>query len=660
MKTKRLRTPRPALTRTPATGRAELTTHDPSIAAAASVAAGVVPPTKRAIKQILVYMSTSTPELLDLARSAQQSIRETLTRVLEEDARPSSDRQPHFKGGDRGVRVHGLVHGYQTEGRVEIGASRFCLRLDDEIVGPEVEPTSLSFVPGDEIMVAEWVRDTLAKLGPDEEIDSTMLVFWGHGAGVGTTLSLPRRVNVGSGGVRRPCLLNIGGLKDGVLARRLNETMPGTPPPGRFDILVFDSCLMAGAELAFEYRGLARYVVASQTLVETEPGGPPGLNLGGVVAAFLKEGAWGQAAEPKRKSGDLLDSATQIAELVGDGRSGAQQLTVFDLDDTLSDQGPATSWLEDAAGWLDGHRLERESDDLRALIRRVANAKARGVAFTPDLQPMIVRAAEELQRLRSSLGLAGLLWLFSRLLTESSFDEAEKPRILSAFRNANFRVVRQFLDLRDLARQVHQQSHNRLLQLVALALMAELTPSDGSFVVAHRLAAPLREKARLSGVSIYCPWFRARGTADAARAFDIVIDHGRYRALDLPQITGWADFVFGPLFEATSAARQPLPTAALVRRPDAGGRASGSAFGLLVGGLCGTRSCGCGHEAGDTDPDDRGDGSRRGVLNGDKPSGHALVDGKPSGVSLVDGKPSGHALVDGKPSGHSLGPDLDD
>ena len=129
--------------------------------------------------------------------------------------------------------------------------------------------------------------------------------------------------------------------------------------------------------------------------------------------------------------------------------------------------------------------------------------------------------------------------------------------------------------------------------------------------------------------------------------------------LDLPQVTGWADFVFGPLFEATADGRPAPPAAAPARRT--GARAGGCGVGPVVVCICGTsHCCACGHPTGHGEPDDRRDTARRGVLNGDKPSGPALVDGKPSGHTLVEGKPSGHALVEGKPSGHALGPHFDD
>ena len=647
--------------------------------------------TTRRLKRVLIYMSTTRPDLVDLARAAQQKLqdalrlardedlqqiggfrerreasqrrqdylreelgrtkdsqrRECLGRELESECaadlkdREEEDAAKHY-GADRAIEIDVLVHGYQTGGALEIGSSRFSYRLDHELdLTRSASATTLGFVPGDETMIAEWVFDTLSPEKPrrNEELDSTMLIFWGHGAGVGTTLTLPDSApgRAVPEAVPNPGLLNIGGLKDAALARRLGKTLRGVKQmnSGRIGVLVFDSCLMSGAELAYEYRDLADYVVASQTLVETAPGGPPGLNLGEVVTAFVKDTTWGPA--PRDPRSDLREAATQIAELVGDRRSGAQQLTAFDVKGQYQEsKDGAPSWLETADRWLEMHALERESEFLLDEIR-FARLKKRRV---PAARPMFVRAAAALEASKRTLGIDGLLWLFARLLSEASFDPGERERILVAFRNAAYRNVRQFLDLRDLASQVLQSSQNRLLQLVALALVAELTPASQSFVVAHRLAAPLQEKIRSSGVSIYCPWFRATNGPGEPRVFDVTIDHARYRKLDLPRITGWADFVFGPLFERTSGERpaaEPIDTAVRQAEP-----AHACVLARLLQSLWGP---GC--------------ASGSAVPGGVVPAAlHAaalrmLVEEKPSGP-LAEGKPSG-ALVEGKPSG-PLGP----
>jgi hypothetical protein len=563
------------------------------------------------VKKILIYMAASRRELQALASKALENLRESLRTARQADRKAG---KTFARAGGRVVEVHGLVHGYQLEGGDGFGSSRFSITLHDDLLMPLASDSKLSFIPGDETEVAEWVTDSLST-EKGESLDSTMLVFWGHGSGVGTTLTVPRSVPSGSSNVaiRRPCLMNIGGLKDGALVRELSDQVPPRRDTKRFDILVFDSCLMAGAELAFEYRDLASYVVASQALVEAAPGGAPGLNMGEVLTAFLKEAAW---RGPDGARGDVAGAATDIAELVGDGRSGAEQLTVFALAESRWDGACAAKVRAAADEWLSQHRLDLENAELRA--RNIELLQGGKRERKPADRPRILRAAELLKDKAKDLGVPGLLLLFARLLTEASFEPAERQRILLAFRGASFRGARQFLDLRDLARQVHQICQNRLLQLVALALFSELGPREDGFVLAHRAAVPLREKGRLSGVSIYCPWFRARGTDAEPHTFDVSIDHARYRRLNLPETTGWADFVFGPLFEATAEERKvtappsaPWGYADLIAR-------------LLQTGVVVT------------------------------PNG--LGEGKPSNGNLGEGKPSNGNLAEGKPSGGTLGP----
>lgn len=558
------------------------------------------------VKKILIFMSTTTRSLVDLARNAQVRIRQAL-----EDARVEPGRT---------VEVHVLVHGYQIEGVHELGTMQFTFTIAPPAPLNWGWPRTakITYVPGDESVVADWVREKLPSSAASP-IDSTMLVFWGHGAGIGTTLSLPRRLPGATTHATRPCEIDVAGaFRDHAVARHLAaqlECVPHEQQKQKIDVLVFDSCLMAGMELAHEYRELARYLVASQTLVETAPAGPPGLNLGGVVSAFINDRAWGDPAR-------LADTAAEIADVVGDSRSGAQQLTVVRLDGDADEKR-----VDVAQAWL---RQQRDDDSGASQhlqdARKTLENPAEGLLTRARTSP-IASAAKALRG--ESIGgekvdVTGLLWLFTRLLSEASFDHDERQRIITAFRAAAYVRVRQFLDLRDLARQVHETCRHRLLQLVALHLLTELAPRRDGFVVAHRTALRLEDKLRLGGVTVYCPWFKASGDGPFGPAFDVTIDHRRYRALRLPDVTGWSDFVFGPLFEATSAERRPTPAD---RQDD-----DRSLCLELLSRLVCARRCDC-----------------------DCERGQSIVGrGKPSG-STLEGKPSGGSL-EGKPSGGSLGP----
>jgi Clostripain family len=616
-------------------------------------------PPERSVKRILIYMATSARNLVGLAREAQIRILRALDDALLQDRDPKRGR--YGDGGDRRVVVNVLVHGYQLDGSDDLGSMEFEFTLEAGVSERRVRKGSLSYVPGDETVVAQWIRDRLDAApgaGKPARVDSTMLVFWGHGLGVGTTLTVPTRVERfgGSDAIRRPCLSNIGGFGDSALARQIDQRLGVARGGGRvvaegalpaesgppFDILVFDSCLMAGAELAYEYRALARYLVASQTLVDTAPAGPPGLNLGSVVRTFLKDGAWQSSCESKGRrciGRDLGEVAAEIAELVGDEKSGARQLTAFNLQKLCVD---VEYEIRTARDWLEEHRPDREAERLRGQLEAARKAGPEGVdkgsqtAIAQGSQTAITIAADALEGkvAYGEVGIAGLVWLFTRLLNQASFDPEERARIVVAFRSAYFVSVRQFLDLRDLARQVHRVCQDRLLQIAALALVTELAPKEDAFVVAHQVAATLEEKERLSGVSIYCPWFRTHPGLSLTRPFNVTIDHGRYRELGLPDVTGWSDFVFGPLFEASSAERRAF---------DVPPPSPPSALEVLARLLDTLQRSGVVR---------RQDRELSGPLfDGDKPSGPLFDGNKPSGPLFDGNKPSGPLFDGDKPSG---------
>lgn len=547
------------------------------------------------VKKILVFMSTTSRNLIDRARDAQARVRAALQAARNADKETGG----HFAARRREVEVHVLVHGFQTEGATEMGSMEINLTVCREgHIADGVEPSAPTFIPGDSSVVGKWASEKLA-VREGRTIDSTMLVFWGHGLGVATTLTLPTHLPADPSPVRGPGLANIGGLHDHDLIQSLTDH--------KIDLLVFDSCLMAGVELACEYSSLARYLVASQTLVETAPGGPPGLNLGQVVATFVGESAWCADAEERDRT--LREAAASMADLVGETQSGAQQLTVFDLSRCL----------------VSPESTERE---IRAAHTWLSQIQAQ----PPGPRPDIVNAVTHLHALvrahngaPAPLGVVGLLWLFTNLLTQASTQPTECERIKLAFRGTVFGRARQLLDLRDLAFQVHQVCQEPRLQMAALALFNELTSKRDGFVVAHRATLTMEEKLRVGGVSIYCPWF----TVPAERVegpFNVTIESGRYHALAMPSMTDWAAFVYGPMFEATAADRRWTPAPAT---HEADGFAT--VLARLIRELSG---CTCGEEG----------GSER-----DRAWSGSL--GKPSRGSL--GKPSGGSL--GKPSGGSLG-----
>ncbi len=431
-------------------------------------------PKTRSVKRILVFMATSTRSLIDPARAALPALRGAVKYALRTD--PAD-------GHERVVKARVFVAGYQLEAGIELGTWTFTV----DAVGtsqfsfgwPDPKP---DYIPGDYTALGDWLSQALREDPPDS-VDSTVLIVWGHGAGVAID---PQFIDA---------------LKKNARPQGGNCAKPAV------DIVVLDSCLMASIELAHEFRPLTRYLIASQTLVSLEPGGSPGVNLGEIASAFLAEDAWRAAGESPSTSTHrhVSAAANGIVNIIGDSRSGAQQLTLFQLE-SLGEIGNH--------GALPADKL-------------------------------------------TSLSVGELLGLFSTRLIDAVEDSNEQPRLLEAFRRAAFLRVRQFVDLQDLARQVHLRSRSVPLQRVALALAHALEPSAGGFIVRNRtvVAAGL-ERRRFSGVTIYCPWFLADTDVLAAPAINVLADHDAYRRLDCPRETQWAEFVLGSLFEATLAERQ--------------------------------------------------------------------------------------------------------
>lgn len=403
-------------------------------------------------KKILLFMSTSTRALIDPARAATVA----LIGAVEQQFRAGRLK-------NRKVAAHILIYGYQLETGAELGSSTITATAAG---AQSASPTTYGdarrdYIPGDYSRLATWL-DEGTHIADDETLDSTLLIVWGHGAGVAI---------------------------DPAFIRAL-QPANGAP---RFDIVVLDSCLMASVEVAYAFRRAATHLIASQTFTHLEPGAP-GVNTGELAHAFLDDDAWGQ---PSRDDNDdrgrrIERAAQDMVDLVGDANSGARQLVLV-TPGRFGERGDAAA--------------------LRAPIGDVA----------------------------PSHGLLTLLQLFATLLRESAMSPDEQVRVLDAFRRTAFLGVRQFLDLQDLARQIHLRSRSKDLQLVALALIDVLRPSRQGVVGRHRLAiADGLDRRSLGGLTIYCPWFRDGVDAAGVPALNVVADVRVYRELEFVQHTQWS------------------------------------------------------------------------------------------------------------------------
>ncbi len=568
-------------------------------AVARKEAAARKPAEKRLTKpKMLVFMAISSRALLDPARAAREALEDDFRKL---DAAGKLD-------------VHVLLHGFR------LGADDDPSVETLEIGGQPSDYNGRRYLPGDTGVLREWLKDELG--GPGDA--PTLLVIWGHGQGVGGLLQ------AAGDDENRPTLLDIGGLPERDVALAIDAALPegrkpyDTGEPGRaprkarLDLLVLDSCLMAGVELAFEFRNVARYLVASQTLVEF-----PGLNLGSVLRQFH------DAVKPKTKPEDVgLIAGRGIVNLVGESLSGAQQLTLFNLGPLYSPQADLDSALGDVSLGIIRlmHLIEKQCGP------RAGNDDVAALDITGGLQ-----------RFAKSAGLPLLVWLwaFTQLLRWAMADGRERRRLVRAFERASYGPVRQFLDLGNLARQVHRYSRFGPLQSAGLEVAKRLReakpngaepPGDEqtTFVVRWRASLKLEDKRRFSGVSIYCPWFEAApARPGAAAVYDVLVDHDNYRSLALPAALRWSDLVLGTMYELTTGARtqQRSTSRTADRQHELFLRLMARVLRDTHGGGAG----GCGDVSG-------GGGGGGGFLGEPKPSGGNLADAepKPSGGNLAD------------------------
>ena len=144
-----------------------------------------------------------------------------------------------------------------------------------------------------------------------------LLVVWNHGAGF---MHEPTR-DIGYDDSSKGDALTMAELR-----MALEKAGFGKAPLGRLSLLGFDACLMNMVEVAYEFTGLADFVVGSQ---QTEPG--EGWPYGDVVAGFQKRPTPRAAAKhivqaydrSYRKLGQInvTQSAIELARLAAVGRA---------------------------------------------------------------------------------------------------------------------------------------------------------------------------------------------------------------------------------------------------------------------------------------------------------------------------------------------------
>lgn len=253
--------------------------------------------------------------------------------------------------------------------------------------------------------------------GPWSSAKKTMLVLWGHAQGVASALSSagnPLYTTLGRGGFGySPVTGDTLTAPQIARAIRKAERQVGEligPALGKFhiDLLAFDSCFMSTAEAAYELRGRADFLLASQS----------GIPLAGFdYTALGNSFAFPRGHSSCFTGGRVMCSqavARELIEQVGQDPQAPHTLTLVDLG-----SGPQ-------------RRFRRLLGNLSEHLIRVLGIDPRK--------------------------------------TEKSGNRAEWIRVRAAFEQSAWQQVRQFIDLGDLCRRLVNYCHDKRLRKGARAL----------------------------------------------------------------------------------------------------------------------------------------------------------------------------------------------
>lgn len=487
---------------------------------------------------VLFYLDIESPELLEPAKAE-------LLELL----------QPEV---DARIGVFVQLTGLQFEGRNFRGTRRYQIKNRSLCELPGVRNYRRSSARSLKDFIVEVLRDQKPRL--DAATTRKLLVIWGHGAGVGlglepllggrtvrralgqlTRASPQERVyRVAQGATQGQQFFKqqfVGAstasilsgavdvstatvLEDALLeAAHLQKLPPAQRSPAPFDLVIFDSCFMSSAEVAYQLRKVTRYFIASQGTL-----GFPGLDLTRLLVAVRDAAAMGRAqtgrAPDAEKDKYLLELCKRIVDQAIELDAGALGLSLYRLQQLGKriKHDPATNPASDAG-------VRRFRDALRELV----------------------------EALRLGVWRADL-----------------RRQIRDAFRDASTLDVRQFIDLADLATRLQSVVGDALDDATRIRRAAEelekLLADPKLFLAYHQ--ARRRASGQEQGVSIYSPWFQA-SDGPRPRGRDVRVDVGVYSRLDLCKPwptpaqfprpsegagaptaskgdigTGWADFIF--------------------------------------------------------------------------------------------------------------------
>ncbi len=261
--------------------------------------------------------------------------------------------------------------------------------------------------------LVDWFR---ADDGANRKL-KTMLVLWGHAQGVASALSSagsPLYTALGEGGFGySPVTGDVLTASDiaAVIAAARREQ-----PTVNFELLAFDSCFMSTSEAAYELRGQAKYLLASQSAIPLA-----GLDYTALGNTFA-------FPRSERSEMNTLEVATEIMNQVGQDPDAPRTLALVSLNvvrqsefrnhlTNLTDhllrvlgldganRGNRAEWMRvraafEQASW---HQV-RQFIDLPNLCRRLSN-----YCHDVDLRNAAIDLTSFLEERVPKLGRAGLL-----------------------------------------------------------------------------------------------------------------------------------------------------------------------------------------------------------------------------------------------------------
>jgi len=491
---------------------------------------------------VLIYMDISGPELVEPAKA---EIFELLAANFD---------APGDLPATASVQVIVQTTGFLLDGRSSRGTRRYRIadgRLIDlsprEVGAKFGERESLQSLPPDpfrgEFNYPISTGQSLDALVFDgwksgaPKAKRRMLILWGHGAGVGvgldlTTLSpssnfddslpldfqaiaarfraqdlasrskwispqyIPLQKPQRPGQERQP---GINAMTSAVIEEAMGRAGVNLEKD-RFDVVVFDSCFLSSAEMAFQVRKITRYFVASQGMI-----GFPTLDLTRVLRSIQARGL---------EEADLLELGKSIVDQALDASSSAVGLSLFRCH--VEGWGdPPWDFMLRLRGLVAALRfgiwIPELREDIREAFRAAAFVEVRQFVDVVDL-------AVRLQKCRE--------------------PRRPAPIKYTPIDSELFRQVDSFE--RDICEKLSSE-----IRLTARNLVNLLATPNGFLAYHQSRRLPT---AAEQGISIYVPWFRSEAGGANAK-----VDPDIYANLDLSRYSRWPDFIYSVSPEDTEA-----------------------------------------------------------------------------------------------------------